>query len=88
MAELGNNLSKKEYSHKVPILRTNLLEAQLALGKADFPVIVIVIVSGEDGAGKGHTGNLLNECFDPRYVGTFAVGEPSDEELERPEKEA
>ena len=83
VAELGNKLSKKEYLQKVPILRTNLLEAQLALGKANFPVIVIV--SGEDGAGKGHTVNLLNEWFDPRYVRTFAVGDPSDEEQERPE---
>jgi len=83
VAELGNKLSKKEYLQKVSILRTNLLEVQLALGKADFPVIIIV--SGVDGAGKGQTVNLLNEWFDPRYVGTFAVGEPSDEERERPE---
>jgi polyphosphate:AMP phosphotransferase len=83
VAELGHTLSKKEYIAKVPQLRTELLSVQEQLKTANFPVIVLV--SGVDGAGKGRTVNLLNEWFDPRYLSTFAVGEESDEERERPE---
>ena len=83
VAELGHKLSKGEYDERVPQLRTELLQVQEALKSADFPVIVLV--SGVDGAGKGVTVNLLNEWFDPRYLRTFAFGETSDEERERPE---
>lgn len=83
VAELGHKLSKQEYEERVPQLRTQLLEVQEALKAADFPVIVLV--SGVDGAGKGVTVNLLNEWFDPRHLRTFAFGDSSDEERERPE---
>lgn len=83
VAELGHKLSKEEYEERVPQLRTELLEVQEALKSADFPVIILV--SGVDGAGKGVTVNLLNEWFDPCYLRTFAFGEMTDEERERPE---
>jgi len=83
VAELGHTLNKKDYNERVPELRTELLTVQEALKSADFPVIVLV--AGVDGAGKGETVNLLNEWLDPRYVRTFAFGEMSDEERERPE---
>ncbi|WP_455206055.1 polyphosphate:AMP phosphotransferase [Kaarinaea lacus] len=83
VAELGHTVSKKEYKDQVPDLRVQLLEAQLALSKASFPVIVLV--SGEDGSGKGATINLLNEWLDPRYVRSFAFGPATDEEQQRPE---
>ncbi|MCW8827860.1 MAG: polyphosphate:AMP phosphotransferase, partial [Gammaproteobacteria bacterium] len=83
VAELGHQLSKTEYKERVPQLRTELLTVQEALKEADFPVIILV--SGVDGAGKGDTINLLNEWLDPRYVRTFAFGQMSDEERERPE---
>lgn len=82
VAELGHKINKKEYNQQVPELRTALLDIQEGLKEADFPVIVLV--SGMDGAGKGATVNLLNEWLDPRYVRTFAFGNPSDEEQERP----
>lgn len=82
VAELGHKVSKKEYEEQVAELRIGLLMAQQKLRSADFPVIVLV--SGVDGAGKGETVNLLNEWLDPRYVRTFAFGEMSDEERERP----
>jgi|GEM_PF-6997698 len=66
MAELGHQLNKADYRARVPELRTLLLEAQFALRKADFPVIVLI--SGVDGAGKGATINRLNEWLDPRYL--------------------
>ena len=49
---------------------------------AKFPVIILV--SGVDGAGRGETVNLLNEWMDPRFIQTHGMGEPSDEELDRP----
>lgn len=83
VAELGHKISKQEYKEQVPELRTALLEIQEALKEADFPVIVLI--SGLDGSGKGAMVNLLNEWMDPRYLRTFAFGELSDEERERPD---
>lgn len=83
VAELGHKVSKQEYQEQVPELRVQLLQAQLELSKHDFPVIVLI--SGVDGSGKGGTVNLLNEWLDPRFVRSFAFGEPTDEEKQRPE---
>ncbi|MCE5181054.1 MAG: polyphosphate:AMP phosphotransferase [Betaproteobacteria bacterium] len=82
-AELGHKIDKATYDKEVPALREALLEAQIDLANApDFQVIILV--GGVDGAGRGETVNLLNEWMDPRYVQTHGMGEPSDEELERP----
>ena len=82
-AELGHKIDKATYDKEVPALREALLEAQLDLANAaNFQVIILV--GGVDGAGRGETVNLLNEWMDPRYVQTHGMGEPSDEELERP----
>lgn len=83
MAELGHQLNKADYRARVPELRTLLLEAQFALRKADFPVIVLI--SGVDGAGKGATINRLNEWLDPRYLRADAFDSPTEEERMRPE---
>ena len=82
-AELGRKIAKSEYNKTVPVLRTELLGAQQALRKADFPVIILF--GGVDAAGKNETINLLNEWMDPRWIITSAYGPPSDEEQERPE---
>ncbi len=82
-AELGRTISKSEYNKAVPTLRTELLEAQQALRRANFPVIVVF--GGVDAAGKSETINLLNEWMDPRWIRTCAYGAPSDEERERPD---
>jgi len=82
-AELGHKIDKDTYDAEVPKLREALLEAQLDLAKlAKFPVIILI--GGVDGAGRGETVNLLNEWMDPRFVQTHGMGEPSDEELDRP----
>jgi polyphosphate:AMP phosphotransferase len=82
-AELGHKIDKETYDKEVPALREALLEAQMDLVKlAKFPVIILV--GGLDGAGRGETVNLLNEWLDPRFVQTHGMGEPSDEELDRP----
>jgi polyphosphate:AMP phosphotransferase len=83
VAELGHTLSKAEYEERVTQLRTDMLQVQEALKSVDFPVIVLI--SGVDGAGKGETVNLLNEWLDPRFLRTFAFGDMTDEERERPE---
>ena len=82
-AELGHSIDKAEYKDEVPKLREALLEAQFELGqKKPFPVILIV--SGVNGAGKGETANTLNFWMDPRSIHSHAMGEASDEELDRP----
>lgn len=82
-AELGHKIDKEQYDAEVPSLREALLEAQMDLAKSSkFPVIILV--GGLDGAGRGETVNQLNEWMDPRYIQTHAMGEPSDEELDRP----
>ncbi|MDP1997479.1 MAG: polyphosphate:AMP phosphotransferase, partial [Gallionella sp.] len=82
-AELGHKIDKDTYDKEVPPLREALLEAQMELAKlAKFPVIILV--GGVDGAGRGETVNLLNEWMDPRFIQTHGMGEPSDEELDRP----
>jgi polyphosphate:AMP phosphotransferase len=82
-AELGHKIDKATYETEVPKLREALLDVQLDLAKlAKFPVIVLV--GGVDGAGRGEIVNLLNEWLDPRFVQTHGMGEPSDEELDRP----
>lgn len=82
-AELGHTVDKAEYKDEIPKLREALLDAQFELGqKKPFPVILIV--SGVNGAGKGETANTLNFWMDPRSIHSHAMGEASDEELDRP----
>ncbi|MDD5180478.1 MAG: polyphosphate:AMP phosphotransferase [Gallionellaceae bacterium] len=82
-AELGHKIDKATYDAEAPKLREALLDVQFDLAQnAKFPVIILV--GGVDGAGRGETVNLLNEWMDPRYIQTHGMGEPSDEELDRP----
>jgi polyphosphate:AMP phosphotransferase len=82
-AELGHTVDKKTYDRKVGKLRTELLAAQTALlDAAKFPVVIVI--GGVDGAGKGETVNLLNAWMDPRYIATWAMGVPTQDEREHP----
>ncbi|WP_321418005.1 polyphosphate:AMP phosphotransferase [uncultured Desulfobacter sp.] len=82
-AELGHKISKSDYKKQVPGLREELLHTQLDLNESSA-FQVIILVGGLDGAGRGATVNLLNEWMDPRFIQTHGMGEPSDEELDRP----
>ena len=82
-AELGQRLSKSDWKRIVPSLRQELLEAQGALRKADFPVLLTI--AGVDGAGKGQTVQLLNEWLDPRWIRTRSYHEATQDERERPQ---
>ncbi len=82
-AELGHKIDKAAYKKAVPQLRADLLDAQYDL-KEQGRIPVIVLVSGQDGAGKGETINILYEWMDPRYLSTLAFAAPTDEERLRP----
>ena len=82
-AELGHKVDKQTYESEVPKLREALLDAQFDLAESKA-FQVIILIGGVDGAGKGETVNTLNEWMDPRHIRTNAMGEPSDEERERP----
>lgn len=82
VAELGHTIEKSVYKEKSAQLRTELLRIQDQL--KDYPFPVIIIISGVDGSGKGEVINRLNEWLDPHYMRTIALGNPTDEERERP----
>jgi polyphosphate:AMP phosphotransferase len=82
-AELGHKVKKSEYEKEVPPLREALLDVQMELAQSGA-FQVIILIGGLDGSGRGATVNLLNEWMDPRYIQSHGMGEPSDEELDRP----
>src|SRR5277367_2758209 len=82
-AELGHRVSKRVYDKRLPVVRYELLEAQLrVLAKAEFPVVAVLC--GEDGSGRGDMVNLLLEWMDPRHVRVHASGVPVNGEKDRP----
>jgi polyphosphate:AMP phosphotransferase len=82
-AEIGHKIDKAAYRAAVPVLRAALLETQVDLFE-NKKIPVVVLISGQDGAGKGETINVLYEWMDPRFLTTLAFAEPTDEETERP----
>ncbi|BBO93096.1 polyphosphate:AMP phosphotransferase [Desulfosarcina ovata] len=82
-AELGHKVKKSVYEKEVPALREALLDVQLELAEVGA-FQMIILIGGLDGAGRGATVNLINEWMDPRHIQTHGMGEPSDEELDRP----
>ena len=82
-AELGHRIDKETYRKAVPVLRSALLDAQYDL-KEQGKIPVVVLISGQDGAGKGETINVLYEWMDPRFISTLAFSTPTDEERTRP----
>ncbi|NWG86597.1 MAG: polyphosphate:AMP phosphotransferase [Hydrogenophilaceae bacterium] len=82
-AELGHQIDKAVYAKEVPKLREALLDAQFDFAAAK-KFETIILVGGVDGAGRSETVNLLNEWMDPRHIEVHGMGEPSDEERERP----
>jgi polyphosphate:AMP phosphotransferase len=84
-ADLDHEFPKAAYKREEPKLREALLDAQYDL-KKDPRFSVVILIAGVQGAGRGETVNLLNEWMDPRYVATYAFGDPTQEERERPEQ--
>ena len=81
-AEIGHKIGKATYREAVPALRTALLEAQVELYEKKIPVLILI--SGQDGAGKSETINTLYEWMDPRYLSTLAFATPTEEERNAP----
>jgi polyphosphate:AMP phosphotransferase len=81
-AKIGRSLSKEAYKQEVEQLRTELLEAQLALKERNIPVYVII--AGIEGAGKGGVVNRLDEWLDARGVSVYAFWDETDDERQRP----
>ena len=75
-------LSKKAYETRVPDIRAALVEMQVHLQRAPFPILLVL--AGVDAGGKGEVVNTMNAWLDPRGVETFGFHEPSDEERDRP----
>lgn len=82
-AEIGHKIAKADYKKAVPTLRAELLDAQVELYEQG-KIPVVLLISGQDGAGKGETINLLYEWMDARFLSTLAFAKPSEEERERP----
>jgi polyphosphate:AMP phosphotransferase len=82
-AEIGHKIGKAAYKEAVPVLRAALLGAQVDLHN-NKKIPVVVLISGQDGSGKGETINVLYEWMDPRFISTLAFAAPTDEEQERP----
>lgn len=81
-ASLIDPVDDKTYKAELETLRTQLLTLQDRLRTAPFPVILLL--TGDDNAGRADVVNLLNELMDPRFIQTNAFDVPSDEERERP----
>jgi polyphosphate:AMP phosphotransferase len=82
-AELGQQISDKDFKRRALQLRQQLLEAQVLLSrKAGFSVMVDF--AGVDGAGKGSTVNLLHSWMDTRLISTHAYTALSDSERTHP----
>jgi polyphosphate:AMP phosphotransferase len=75
-------MPKREYEARVPALREALVQVQVKLQQAPFPVLLVI--AGDDASGKGDLVNVLNGWLDPRGVETLAFHDPTDEERERP----
>ena len=81
-AEIGARVSKEDYEAALPQLRTDLINAQFDLKKADFPVLMML--AGDDRVGCNEVLNTLHEWMDARYLQTSVFGEMSREEKSQP----
>jgi len=81
-AEVGNRIARETFSREAPKVRESLLQAQKDLAGAG--ISVIVVIGGVEGAGKSETVDLLLSWMDARGIQTHAIGDPTDEERERP----
>ncbi len=79
---IRSKVSKKDYEARVPELREQLIQLQVRLKEAPFPVLLVV--AGVESTGKGDAINTINGWLDPRGVEVFAFHPPTDEERARP----
>lgn len=75
-------VSRKDYEARIPRLREQLVQLQVALQRTPCPVLLVV--AGVEASGKGDVVNTLSGWLDPRGLEVFAFHPPTDEERERP----
>jgi polyphosphate:AMP phosphotransferase len=81
--ELDHAIDKARFEEEYPNLRTEFLDAQFDLIESKrFPVILLV--AGMEGTGVIDALTSAQKVLDSRHVVTFALDEPTQEELERP----
>lgn len=80
--DLTLSLDKATYRERLQTLIPRLRELQVALHRAEVPLIVVF--EGWDGAGKGEAISLLAKIFDPRGFKVHTTFEPTTEEAMRP----
>lgn len=80
--DLGARLTKPAYKKKMPSLRGDLRNLQLAVRAARIPVIVVF--EGWDASGKGDSIGCLTYPMDPRGFKVHTTQEPNEEERYRP----
>jgi AMP-polyphosphate phosphotransferase len=80
--DLSAGLTKPAYKKKMPRLRDDLRNMQLAVRAARVPVIVVF--EGWDAAGKGDSIGSLTYPMDPRGFKVHTTQEPNEEERHRP----
>ncbi len=81
-AETGKEISKADFRKQAPAIRTALIDAQQRLISAGFPVIILI--SGNEGAGKSETVRLLMEWMDSRGMEVHSFWRETEEEKDRP----
>ena len=81
-AEIGAKVAKPDYEAQLPELRTQLINAQFDLAKADFPVLLLIV--GDDRVGCNEVLNILHEWMDARYLQTHVFGPMIEEEERQP----
>lgn len=82
-AAIAHHLDKETYERDLPKLREQLLAAQSKL-LASPAFAVMIVITGQDLAGKGELIQRLYEWLDPRYLVTNAYDRPTDDERLRP----
>jgi polyphosphate:AMP phosphotransferase len=81
--ELEHAIDKARFEEEYPKLRTKFLDAQFDLIESKrFPVILLV--AGMEGTGVIDALTSAQKVLDSRHVVTFALDEPTQEEMERP----
>jgi len=81
-AEIGARVDREDYEAALPGLRTQLINTQFDLARADFPVLLLLI--GDDRVGCNEVLNVLHEWMDARYLQTHVFGKLTDEEARQP----
>jgi len=79
---LGQSMSKEQFAEMEPKIRADLLSAQKKLAVSPFSCVMII--NGSEGSDRAELVNTLLAWLDPHGVQVHGMGEPSQEERERP----